>query len=323
VLFRNASGILLRHDATTNPAAAGVLMSECCCHDDEAYARCQWAVDWQFVCVGACNTGVWLDGHIGAGCFILPWTPRTVYGVGSIRSVGGQRWGCRTAHVGRDTWDALEEANWSTASFWAISSGPRCVSYLPGVPAVQPGLYYTAGNRCSATRFGAISVGGGCGTPSCPASNVSLVAPVDYDKDDRCGPWLHAVYQSACSSCDFCAGADPLPCRLVLTVAGVTQAGFTGWNGTHDADWGETPDWPAHHGWVARTGYSDQWVWYTIWNNWWLKMKAHGIAGYVSFEFPGGVPCSPEQTSGQAYYYSDPYSDIRTAIPGVATVTRL
>lgn len=322
MLYRNASGILLRHDAATNPAADGVLMSECCCHDDEAYARCQWAVDWQFVCVGTCSSGVWLDGYIGVECIVMPWEPRRVYGVGSVCAANGLRWGCASAHVSRDTFDALEQSNWSAESFWAISGGPRCVSYLPGDPAVQPGLYYTAGNRCSATRFGPINVGGACGAPACPPSNVSLAPPTDYGQEDLCGPWSHAVFQAACSSCDFCSGDDPLPCRLAVSITGLVQAGFTGWNGSHWADFGPVPDVAHGLGWVTPKGYADQSLWYVVWNNWWLRLTAHGVEGYVAFEFPGGDPCRPELTSGHAYRYPFWGSDIRTAIPGVATVTR-
>ena len=231
MLFRNASGILLRHDATTNPAAAGVLMSECCCHDDDTYARCQWAVDWQFFCAGACSPdGEWEDGRLGpclesrgAG---YVWKPKTTYGVGSKVAVNDGFWICIAAHVSRDTWDGTEQAFWYNGSIWLVVGGPRCVNYAPGAAAVQPGLYYTAANHCGATRFGPIHVGTCAGTGACPSlPDVPMGAPADYGYADLCGPdWYRDV-----GLCGICRCSPPLPCRLVLTISGLSGMMYDRW----------------------------------------------------------------------------------------------
>lgn len=198
----------------------GVPMGDCCC-DDPSVARCQWAVDFEFFCVGTCDGGAWVEGQIP--CCVsdssdpnhYDWIDNRAYAVGYPAVQGGKWWVCIEAHT-VPLGGAFDASKWSNYSLWKQKAAPFCIGYAVGQPAVLPGLVYDSLGRCTARRYGPIHpnetcTGGYCSTTIVPDVDLSLPG---LDESTLCGPEPASKVISSGAvafGCGACGNCNYLP----------------------------------------------------------------------------------------------------------------
>jgi len=183
--------------------AAGEVATECCCK------ACQWAIDFRYLCVGACNGTSWEEGHNdtfnGGDHEADPWAAFTSYSFGDLVMEAGTKYACKIAHT---SGAAFVDTNWIDASAWVVAPGTQPYEVQTDISASEtpptPGLHI---DGCNATRYGAIHWGGDCPGESDVVEDV----PVSGTPEDDC---------SACHQCYFdniCHLSD-VPCGLHFDV---------------------------------------------------------------------------------------------------------